>query len=54
MSSKTIKGYYQILVDTLVAIKLEPYLKSARKRIVKHPKFFLFDMINNIIRSFQI
>ena len=44
VSSKTIKGYYQILEDTLVAIKLEPYIKSARKRIVKHPKYFLFDI----------
>jgi predicted AAA+ superfamily ATPase len=44
VSSKTIKGYYEILVDTLVAIKLEPYLKSARKRIIKHPKYYLFDI----------
>jgi len=44
VSSKTIKGYYQILIDTLVAIKLEPYLKSARKRITKHPKYYLFDI----------
>jgi predicted AAA+ superfamily ATPase len=43
VSSKTIKGYYEILVDTLVAIKLEPYLKGARKRIIKHPKYYLFD-----------
>ncbi|MFH1146772.1 MAG: ATP-binding protein [Pseudomonadota bacterium] len=43
VSSKTIKGYYEILEDTLVAIKLEPYLKSARKRLVMHPKYYLFD-----------
>ena len=44
VSSKTIKGYYQILEDTLIALKLEPYIKSARKRIVKHPKYYLFDI----------
>ena len=44
VSSKTIKGYYQILEDTLVAVKLEPYLKSARKRITRHPKYYLFDI----------
>ncbi len=43
VSGKTIKGYYQILEDTLIAIKLEPYLKSARKRLVMHPKYYLFD-----------
>ena len=44
VSSKTIKGYYQILEDTLVALKLEPYLKSARKRLIMHPKYYLFDL----------
>jgi predicted AAA+ superfamily ATPase len=44
VSGKTVKGYYQILEDTLIAIKLEPYLKSARKRLTKHPKYYLFDI----------
>jgi len=44
VSSKTVKGYYQILEDTLIATKLEPYLKSARKRLTMHPKYFLFDI----------
>lgn len=43
VSSKTIKGYYQILEDTLIAIRLEPFLRSARKRLVMHPKYYLFD-----------
>jgi len=42
-SSKTIKAYYQILEDTLIAFRLEPYLKSARKRLIRHPKYYLFD-----------
>jgi predicted AAA+ superfamily ATPase len=44
VSSNTIKGYYQILEDTLIALKLEPYLKSARKRLTIHPKYYLFDI----------
>ena len=44
VSSKTVKGYYQILEDTLIAIKLEPYLKSFRKRLTMHPKYYLFDI----------
>ena len=44
VTSKTIKAYYEILEDTLVAVKLEPYLKSARKRLIRHPKYYLFDL----------
>ena len=44
ISSKTIRAYYEVLEDTLVAFKLEPYLKSARKRLVRHPRHFLFDL----------
>ena len=50
VSSNTVKGYYQILEDTFIALKLEPYLKSARKRLTMHPKYYLFDvgLINSI------
>ncbi len=50
VASKTIREYYQILEDTLIAIKLEPFYKSARKRIIMHPKYYLFDtgVINSI------
>lgn len=44
VSSNTVKGYYQILEDTLVCVKVEPYLKSVRKRIITHPKYYLFDI----------
>lgn len=50
VASKTIKEYYQILEDTLIAFHLEPYLRSQRKRVVEHPKYYLFDIgiINSI------
>jgi predicted AAA+ superfamily ATPase len=44
VSGKTVKGYYQILEDALIAIKLEPCLKNARKRLTMHPKYYLFDI----------
>ena len=44
VSSNTIKGYYQILEDTLIAIKMDPYLKSACRRLTRHPKYYLFDL----------
>jgi uncharacterized protein len=41
--SKTIREYYQILEDTLLAFPLMPYLRSARKRLTTHPIYYLFD-----------
>ena len=43
-ASRTIREYYQILEDTLIALRLDPYLRSARKRIVTHPRYHLFDL----------
>lgn len=43
VSVKTAQEYYQILEDTLVAFRLSPWTKSARKRLVAHPKFTFFD-----------
>lgn len=42
--SKTIREYYQLLEDTLLAFALPPYRKSARKRLTTHPVFYLFDL----------
>jgi predicted AAA+ superfamily ATPase len=41
---KTVQSYFLILEDTLVGFHLEPYLKSARKRVHKAPKFYFFDL----------
>ena len=43
VDDKTIKGYYQILEDTLVGTFLEPHHTSLRKRVSMKPKFYLFD-----------
>ena len=40
---RTVQSYYEILEDTLVGFRLPPWLKSVRKRLVAHPKFYLFD-----------
>lgn len=42
-SSITIKEYFHILEDTLLGFFLLPYSKSHREKIIKHPKFYLFD-----------
>jgi predicted AAA+ superfamily ATPase len=41
---KTVKRYYQILEDTLVGVLLEAHHTSRRKRLVKAPKFYFFDL----------
>ena len=45
VDSKTVREYYQILVDTLLGRFVEPFKKRQdRSVIVKAPKFYLFDV----------
>jgi predicted AAA+ superfamily ATPase len=45
IDAKTVKEYYQILVDTLLGTFVEPYKKKhGRDIILKTPKFYLFDV----------
>lgn len=45
VDSKTVKEYYQILVDTLVGYLIYPYNKRLNRNIVAHiPKFYFFDV----------
>lgn len=49
---RTVQSYYQILEDTLVGFRLEPWRKSLRKRLVGHPKFYFFDLgVTNAINK---
>lgn len=41
--TKTVQSYFEVLEDTLVAVLLEPYHGSIRKRQRANPKFYLFD-----------
>lgn len=43
VDSKTVQSYFQILEETLVAYIIEPFSTSIRKRLVKSPRFYLFD-----------
>ena len=45
IDNKTVKEYYQILVDTLLGYFLRPYHnRKKREHIVATPKFYLFDV----------
>ncbi|MFA7158482.1 MAG: DUF4143 domain-containing protein, partial [Kiritimatiellia bacterium] len=40
---KLAESYFGILEDLLIGVCLPPFKKRARRRIIQHPKFFLFD-----------
>jgi len=45
IDSKTVKEYYQILIDTLLAVRIDPFKKrQSRNIITKAPKYYLFDV----------
>lgn len=44
VSVPTIREFYNILEDTLVVEKVEPYTRNARKRILRSPRYYFFDM----------
>jgi len=43
VSTKTVQSYYEILEDTLIGFRLNPWRKSVRKRLSAQPKYYLFD-----------
>ncbi|MBF0432802.1 MAG: ATP-binding protein [Fibrobacteria bacterium] len=43
VASKTVKEYYSILEDTLIAIKIPAWEHSMRKQLQKAAKYYLFD-----------
>ncbi len=45
VDSKTVKEYYQILMDTLLGTMIEPFKKSQGRQVISStPKFYLFDV----------
>lgn len=44
VSQPAIKEYYRILEDTLIAERVDPYLKNARKRILSMSRYYFFDL----------
>lgn len=44
VSAKVIRSYFQILEDTLLGYRLQPWKKSPDRRLVEAEKFYLFDV----------
>ncbi len=43
VSPSTVRGYFQILEDTLIGHTLEPWRKKKDRRLIETAKFYLFD-----------
>lgn len=51
VSGPTVKEYFQILVDTLLARFVPSFQKRAKRRVFHAPKFYLFDVgVANMLR----
>jgi predicted AAA+ superfamily ATPase len=44
VSASTVRGYFQILEDTLLGFTLEPWRRRGKRRLVETAKFYLFDI----------
>jgi predicted AAA+ superfamily ATPase len=43
IAPKVAESYFTILEDLLIAVRIAPFTKRAKRRVVMHPKFFFFD-----------
>ena len=51
ISQHNVRKYFSVLEDTLIGFFLYPYVESAKKRMSKQPKFYMFD--NGVSRAIQ-
>jgi predicted AAA+ superfamily ATPase len=44
VSAKVIRNYFQILEDTLLGFRVQPWRKAINRRLIETEKFYLFDV----------
>ncbi|MBI2411555.1 MAG: ATP-binding protein [Candidatus Kerfeldbacteria bacterium] len=55
VSLPAVKEFYQVLEDTLIIERVEPYLKNARKRILSSSRYYFFDIgVRNALARFPL
>jgi predicted AAA+ superfamily ATPase len=56
VSATTIKEYFQILEDTMIGKFVPVYQKKAKRRVIKTPKFYFFDLgiVNHLLNRGKI
>lgn len=53
---QTVQRFFEILEDTLLIRRVESYAKSEKRRLIQHPRFFIFDngVLNSLLNNFSI
>lgn len=53
---QTVQRFFEILEDTLIVQRCEAFAKSEKRRLVQHPRFFIFDngVLNALLGSFSL
>ena len=56
VSNNTVKGYFRILEDTLLGRWLPAYRRRSKRRVVRAPKFYFFDVgvVNHLAGRLQL
>ncbi|MFH0828197.1 MAG: ATP-binding protein [Candidatus Omnitrophota bacterium] len=55
VSQPSVKEFYNVLEDTLVIERVEPYLKNARKRVLSSSRYYFFDLgVRNVLSRFPL
>lgn len=52
---QTTQRYFEILEDTLLTHRLEAFAKSEKRRLIQHPRFYIFDngVLNALLNNFN-
>lgn len=43
VSRKVMEGYFEVLEDLLIAVRISCFTRRAQRKLVQHPKFYYFD-----------
>jgi predicted AAA+ superfamily ATPase len=48
--------FFEILEETLIVHRCEPFAKSGKRRLIQHPRYFFFDngVLNGLLGSYQV
>ncbi len=56
VASSTVRGYYEILEDTLIGSLLPAFTRRAKRRVQHAPKFYFHDIgvVNHLVRRHRV
>lgn len=52
----TARRYFDVLADTLLIQRVEPFTRSAHRRLIQHPRYYVFDVgvLNGALGTFEV